>query len=43
MIALIFNPTAELVMPTGTQNNEANTEIETQPVTGEGKIRKCSS
>ena len=43
MIALIFNPTAELVMPTGTQTNEANAEIETQPVTGEAKIRKSSS
>ena len=29
----IFNPTAELVIPSGTQTNEANAEIEKQPVT----------
>ena len=33
MIAQIFIPTAELVMPKGTQTNESNAEIETQPVT----------
>ena len=38
MIAQIFIPTAVLVIPTGTQNNEANTDIETQPVTVETKI-----
>ena len=37
-IAKIFNPTAELVMPTGTQTNETNAEIKTQPVTVEAKI-----
>ena len=33
MIAQMFNPTAELVMPIGTRTNEANGEIETQPLT----------
>ena len=37
-----FNPTAELVMPTGTPTDEPDAEIETQPVTAELKIRKCS-
>ena len=38
LIAQIFNPTAELVIPTGTQTNEANAKIETQQVTFEVKI-----
>ena len=29
--------------PKGTQNHEANAEIETQPVTVEAKINKCST
>ena len=29
--AQVFNPTAELAIPTGTPTNEANPEIETQP------------
>ena len=29
-------------MPKGTQTNETNAEIETQPVTVETKIGKCS-
>ena len=29
MIAQIFNPTAEVVLPTGAQTNEVNAEIET--------------
>ena len=33
-----FIPTAELVMPTGTQPDEANAEIEEQPVTVEAAI-----
>ena len=41
MIAQIFNLTVELVIPTGTQTNEANAEIQTQPVTVETKISKC--
>ena len=37
----IFNITAELAIPTGTPTNEADAEIETQPLTAEMKI-KCS-
>ena len=33
MIARFFIPTPELVIPTGTQTNEANAEIKAQPVT----------
>ena len=40
MIAHFFIPTAERVIPTGTQTNEANEETETQQVTVEIKIRK---
>ena len=43
MIAQIFIPTAELAIPTETQTNEANAEIETQPVTIETKISRCST
>ena len=43
MIAQIFDPNAELAMPTGTQTNEANTEIETEPLSAEMNIRKCST
>ena len=43
MIAQIFIPTAELVTSTGTQNNDANGEIEIQLVFVEAKISKCSS
>ena len=39
----IFVPTAELVIPTGTQTNEANAEIETQQIIVETKISKCST
>ena len=42
MTAQIFIPTAEFVIPTGTQTNEVNTEINTQPVTAESKINKFS-
>ena len=38
LIAQIFNPTAELVIPTRTQTNEANAKIETQQLTVEAKI-----
>ena len=31
VIAQIFNPTAELVIPKGTPTTESNAEIETQP------------
>ena len=43
MIAQIFNSTAELVIPTGTQTNETNAEIESQPVIFEAKISKFST
>ena len=39
MIAQSFIPTAELVMPTWRQTNEANAEIETQIVIA--KVSKC--
>ena len=42
MVAQIFIPTAELVIPTGTQTNEVSAEIETQPVIVETKISKCN-
>ena len=35
-------PTAEFVIPTRTETNEANAEIQTQLVTGETKISECS-
>ena len=40
-ITQIFNPTAEVLTPTGTATNEVNAEIETQPVIVEPKISKC--
>ena len=42
-IAQMFNSTAELVIPIETQTNEANTNIETQPLTIEARINKCST
>ena len=36
----IFNPTAELVIPTGMPTKEAKAEMETHPVTPETKS-KC--
>ena len=42
VIAQIFTSTAELVIPTGTQTNEVNAEIETEPAIFEAKISKCS-
>ena len=41
VIAKIFNPTAELVIPIGIPTNEANPEIEMQLLTTETKIKKC--
>ena len=38
----MFIPTAELVIPAGTQTNEANAEIETQPVVVQARISKGS-
>ena len=43
MIPQIFIPTAELVIPTGTETNEENAKIEAQPLTVKAKISKCSS
>ena len=42
VIAQIFNPLAELVIPTGIPSKEAKLEIEVHLVTTEAKIRKCS-
>ena len=42
MIAQIFNPTIELAIPTGTPANEANAEIEKQPLTAETKTNISS-
>ena len=39
VIAKFCNSTAELAIPTGTPTNEANAEIETQPLTAEKKTR----
>ena len=41
VIAQIFNPIAELVIPIGIPNKETKAEIEIHPVTAEAKIRKC--
>ena len=43
IIAQIFIPAGELVIPTGRATYEANAEIETQPITAETKITKCST
>ena len=43
VISQICIPTVELVIVTETQANEANAETETQPVTVETKISKCST
>ena len=42
VIAQSFNLTAELAIPTGPAVNEANAEIETQPLKLETKSRKFS-
>ena len=43
MIAQIFNPTVEFVIPTVTETNEANEEVETEPVIIEAKLSKWST
>ena len=43
VITQIFIVASELVIPIGMATNKANAEIETQPVTLEAKIRKCST
>ena len=40
MIAQLFNSTAELAIPTQTPTNQANLEIEIQPLTAEIKTKK---
>ena len=42
VIAQIFNPTEELLIPIEMRTNEGNAEIETQPLTAETKIRESS-
>ena len=42
MLAQIFNPIAELVIPVGVPIKEAKAETEIHPVIAEAKIRKCS-
>ena len=42
VIAQIFNPIAELVIPIGIPNKEAKAEIEIHLVIAEAKIRECS-
>ena len=42
VVQQIFNPTAELGIPTRTTTNEANVELGTEPLTAEMKIRKRS-
>ena len=43
MIGQMFIPTGGLVIPTETATDEANAEIETQPVLAEARINKCST
>ena len=43
VIAQIFNPTAELLLPAKTQTNKANAETETHLVIVESKISSCST
>ena len=43
MIAQIVIPSAEHVMPTGTQTNEANEEIKTHPIIFGAKMSQCST
>ena len=42
VIAEIFNPIVELVIPRGIPSKEAKTEIEIHSVISEDKIRKCA-
>ena len=43
MFAQMFNSTAELIIPTAIEANEANAEIETQPLTVQDTIIKFST
>ena len=40
VIAQIYNPTAELAIPSATPTKEVNAQIKTQPLTAETKTRK---
>ena len=42
VIAHIFNPIAEVVIPIGIPTKEAKAEIKTHPVIAKAKLRKCS-
>ena len=42
VVAQIFNPIAEIIIPIGIPTKEAKSEIEIHPVIVEAKIRKCS-
>ena len=42
VITHIFNPNAELVIPTIIPTKEAKAEVKTHPGTAETKISKCS-
>ena len=42
VIALIFNPNAELLIPIGTTSKKTKAEIEINSVTVEAKMRECS-
>ena len=42
VIAQIFNPIADLIIPIGTPNKKAKAELKIHPVIAEAKIRKCS-
>ena len=41
VIAQIFNPVPEFVIPIGIPTKEAKAEMKTHPVIVEAKIRKC--
>ena len=43
IITQMFYSTEEIVIPTGSRTNEANTEIETHPVTVHARLSKCST
>ena len=42
VIAPIFNPIVDFVIPIGTPSKEAKAEFEVHPVIVEAKMRKCS-
>ena len=42
VIAQIFNPIEELVIPIGIPTKEAKAEVKTHPVIVQAKTRKCS-